>query len=159
MRLFLYKVVWPNKPIRAPDKHPKLFFIMVSNLPRSLTFHTFSVLPFRIFTIHKKIASAYSQYMNRFIPRFQSISTMTFCFKIWRILHILCACTDSFLLLSVHEKIHSVYSQYTYRFLPRTWRMRKNNFEHMQLNSFLHSFKGIPTSKTVCIYTVCITGP
>ncbi len=83
----LFKMVWPNGPIWAPDKHLETFSILVSNLPRYSTFHAF-----RIFSVYTQIRSAYSQYMNRFIP------------------HILSLQTDSFREFSVYEQIYSAYS-------------------------------------------------
>ncbi len=95
----LFKMVWPNGPIWTPDKHLETFSILVSNLPRYSTFHAF-----RIFSVYTQIRSAYSQYMNRFIPHILSTYTNRL------IPHILSLQTDSFREFSVYEQIYSAYS-------------------------------------------------
>jgi hypothetical protein len=64
-----------------------------------------------ILSVYKQIHSAYSQYMNRFIPHIQQICTAIFLPKIYLIPSIL-QMHRFILCISVYEQIHSVYSKY-----------------------------------------------
>jgi hypothetical protein len=66
MRFFKFKVVWPNKSIWVSNKHPKIFSILVSNLPR---YSNFLCLPcilsiridlFCVFSVYDQIHSTHS---------------------------------------------------------------------------------------------------
>jgi hypothetical protein len=107
-------VIWQNEPIYAPDKHPKIFSILVSNLPRYLTFRTF-----HIFSLFVQIRSAYSKYMNRFSLCILSIKTDSFCiFSVYELQNFFRRFT-SFHVFSVYVQILFVYSQCTNRFILR----------------------------------------
>ncbi len=69
-----FKAVWPHEHIWAPEICPKIFSILVLNLPRYLTFRSFHVVSlyahtdlFCIFSVYEHMHSAYFQYKYRFI--------------------------------------------------------------------------------------------
>jgi hypothetical protein len=96
-----------------------------SCIPRILSIHTD---PFHVFSVYKQIHSAYSQYMNRFIPCILSIRTEKFRWKINLIPGILHIHTNSFRAFSVYEQIHSAYSQCTNRFIPHILSLCADSF-------------------------------
>jgi hypothetical protein len=155
MRFFIIKVVWPNKPVWAPDKNPKIFSILVSNLLRYSTIHAF-----RVFSVYVQICSAYSQYTSRFIPSMliiqtdsvrifseytqqnsvKNLSYSAYSVYMHRLLRI----------FSVYNQIYSPYYQYTQRFVLRIRQMHPTDFEYSDWNYFFHSYKGKLLQKTVC---------
>ncbi len=113
MRFFKIKVLWRNDPIWAPDKRPKIFFILVLSSPRYSTFHAF-----HIFSVYEQMCSAFSQYTNRFFKHNLSIWTDSFWVfseyaqqnSVWR--------STLFCIFFIYIQIHSTYSQYTNGFIP-----------------------------------------
>jgi hypothetical protein len=92
----VYAILMPSN---SPDKSPKFIFNFGFEYAKEFNFSCIL-----IFSLYKQICSAYSQYMNRFIPCIQQIHPAKFCSKIYLISHILCrytVCTDSLRVFSV----------------------------------------------------------
>ncbi len=133
---FWFQVVWPNKPISAPDKCPKIFSILVPWIRRA-RYSTFRA--FRVYSVYLWIHSTYShsQYMYRFIfllnakiySVYLAIRTAKFRSNMYLIPHI-----------SDYTQIHSVYFQYMNRFIPHIRQIGPYNFEYPELSYFLHTF-------------------
>ncbi len=98
MRFLLFNLIWRKEPIWVPDYSPKIFAILVLNLPRYMT-----LLAFRVFSVFEPIHYPYSQYIH-----FHSVYSINR-YAQWKSVEWFI----SFSIFPVYMPIHSAYSQYT----------------------------------------------